>query len=137
MPEQNLTKNQKAEVKAEVKREVKTQVKAEQKDLQQRIESSIQKKAINFSKKTATFFGSEFKKQTSVALIAAFGFLVALSWRDLITKVVNEAIPQTTLQQYPYLHLLYSAIIVTIIAAIGIGLISKWSQSKEKKDEKK
>jgi hypothetical protein len=133
MSEEKLTKTQRAELRKEVKAEVKTQVKAEHKGLQKQIENSIQRRILQISKKTASFFGSEFKKQASTALIAAFGFIVALAWRDLITKVVNENVPQSTLQQYPYLHLLYSALIVTFIAAIGIGLISHWSKKKEEK----
>ena len=65
--------------------------------------------------------------------MAAFGFLVALSWRDLITKAVNENLPTHLLDAYPYLDQLFTALIITIIAAIAIALISKWAQKEEKK----
>ena len=78
-------------------------------------------------------FGSEFKKETTTAIIAAFGFLIALVWRDLILKVVENISKTPFLEKYPYIAQLYTAIIVTIIAVIGIALISRWSQTSENK----
>lgn len=77
-------------------------------------------------------FGSEFKKQTSTAIIAAFGFLIALSWRDLIQKAVQENLHTALLEKYPYLHLLYTAIIITLISVLGIALVSRWAKAPEK-----
>ena len=100
-----LTKTQKEEVKEEVK-----------KRLSRRI---LDKTSV---------FGSEFKKQTATAIIAAFGFLVALVWRDFILKLVENFSKTNLLEKYPYIAELYTAIIITIIAVIGIAIISRWSQ---------
>ena len=127
MPE--LTKEQQKQVEKEIKQEVKEQTK----QIEQKIEEKFSKKLLKASKSTASFFGSEFKKQTSLALMAAFGFLVALAWRDLITKVVNENIPTHLLEAYPYLNQLYTAVIITFIAAIAIALISRWANKEEEK----
>ena len=148
MPEENLSEKQKQEVKKEVEKEVDKQVKQVEKQAQQqvkqevkekaqqieqKIEEKFHKKLLKASKSTANFFGSEFKKQTATALMAAFGFLVALAWRDLITKAVNENLPTHLLDAYPYLDQLFTALIITIIAAIAIAIISKWAQKEEKK----
>ena len=127
MPE--LTKEQQKQVEKEIKQEVKEQTK----QIEQKIEEKFHNRILKASKSTATFFGSEFKKQTSIALMAAFGFLVALAWRDLITKAVNENIPTHLLYSHPYLNQLYTAVIITFIAAIAIALISRWANKEEKK----
>jgi uncharacterized protein YacL len=72
-----------------------------------------------------------FKQHASTAIIAAFSFLIALSWKDLIVNLVTALTKPLTLEKYPYLADLYSAIIVTIIAIIGIGLVTKWAKKPE------
>src|SRR3990167_7614686 len=124
MPEEKISPQQ---VKQEVKKEVDKQVQQQVKQVEKKIEEKFHDRLLKASKSTASFFGSEFKKQTSIALIAAFGFLVSLAWRDLITKAVNENIPTHLLEAYPYLNQLYTAIIITFIAAIAIALISRWA----------
>ncbi|PJC44469.1 hypothetical protein CO038_03680 [Candidatus Pacearchaeota archaeon CG_4_9_14_0_2_um_filter_39_13] len=101
MPEDLTTKHQ-----VEVQKEVKKQLKVIQKSRE---------------------FGSEFKKQAATAMIAAFGFLIALEWRDLITLFVNN-FAQTEFIKNEYAAAVYTALIVTAIAVIGIALISRWSK---------
>jgi len=69
-------------------------------------------------------FNNKLKETLNTAIIAAFGFLIALVWRDLITEYVNQ------LTQYSLIQgKLISAIIVTFIGVIGIlittSLLSK------------
>jgi len=134
---QQVEKQAEKQVKAEVKQEVKAKVEEQTQKIEQKLEEKYHKKLLQASKQTASFFGSEFKKQTATALMAAFGFLVALAWRDLITQLVNNTIPTHILDSYPYLDLLYTALVITIISAIAIALISRWAQGKENKEEKK
>jgi len=105
-----LSKKQQEEVEREVEREVKKQ---------------LSKRLLE----KTTKFGAEFKKQTSTAIIAAFGFLVALVWRDLIQKLVQNNINPSILESHPYLAALYTAIIVTLIAVIGIAIVSRWAKN--------
>lgn len=70
---------------------------------------------------------SEFKKQTSTAIMAAFGLIIALSWKDVITEAVGKL---SFVNGY---GLLASAVILTIISVAGILVISKWANSGEKK----
>ena len=103
MGENNLNSKEKIEVKKEVK-----------KALSERIKSK------------AGTLKSEFKKQTATAIMAAFGLIIAFSWKDVITDLVGRV-------AFIKSHgLLVSAIILTIISILGILLVSKWAKSGEK-----
>ncbi|MBU3912541.1 MAG: hypothetical protein KKE50_00455 [Nanoarchaeota archaeon] len=67
---ENLNKKEKEIVKEEVRKRVG--------------ESFLAK-----TKKVGGIFGSEFKNQTVIAITAAFGFLIALSWREPISEGIN------------------------------------------------
>ena len=69
----------------------------------------------------------EFKKQTSTAIMAAFGLIIALSWKDVITLLVDKF---AFVKEYGPI---ITAIILTIVSVIGIMLISRWAYSGEKK----
>lgn len=134
MTSTNLTSQQQKEVKAEVKAEVEKKVEKIDQKVEQKVEKEVSKriKLLEKSAKTLSFFGSEFKKQTSIAIMAAFGFLIALVWRDLISNVINTIVKPHLITAYPYLSDLISAIIITVIAVIGIALISRWAKSPDK-----
>ena len=70
---------------------------------------------------------SEFKKQTTTALVAAFGLVIALSWQDLIKKIVSNIPKRGILLYHPYLEQLYIALIVTLIGAVAILIITTWA----------
>lgn len=72
-------------------------------------------------KEKAKGFNKEVRKALSTALIAAFGFIIALVWRDVITGYVNS-ISETS----PVQGQLFSAITVTLISVIGIIVITKY-----------
>jgi len=61
-------------------------------------------------------------------LLGAFGFLMALVWRDLITSYLNE-ISEIS----PFQGRLFSALIVTIVSVLGILLVTKFISIKENK----
>ncbi len=69
---------------------------------------------------------SEFKKQTSTAIMAAFGLIIALSWKDVITDAISRI---DFVKGY---GLLMSAVILTIVSVIGILVISKWAKEEVK-----
>lgn len=68
----------------------------------------------------------EFKHQTATAIIAALGLLIALVWKDLITKIMEHITTPSLLIRYPYLAELYTVLIVTGVSVLGILLISNW-----------
>lgn len=86
----------------------------------------IAKKALS----QAAALNKEFKKQTSTAIMAAFGLIIALSWKDVITELVNQI---GFVKSY---GLLVTAIILTIVSVIGILLVSKWANSGSSEEKK-
>ncbi len=62
----------------------------------------------------------ELKKSVNTAIAAAFGFLIALSWRDVITGYVSKVENLSPLKGN-----LISAIIITVISVIGILIVTK------------
>ncbi len=84
------------------------------------------------TKKGINEFKKEFKKQMNTAIMAAFGFLIALVWKDVITEFVNNLSEKS-----PFHGALITAIGVTIVCVLGIMIISRLLKEKEKvKDEK-
>ena len=77
-------------------------------------------------------FKAELKKAMVTAITAAFGFLIALSWKDLITKFVSKLSSYSPLQGQ-----LVSTFIVTIISVLGIILATKIFSKKEVEEVKK
>ena len=70
-------------------------------------------------KERAKKFNNELKKSLNTAIVAAFGFLIALAWRDAITGYVNSLTSMSPLQGN-----LISAIIITIIGVVGILIVT-------------
>lgn len=71
-------------------------------------------------------FKDELKKSTNMAIVAAFGFLIALTWRDVISEYVTQITSYSPLQGK-----LFSALIITIIAVIGILITTILLSKKE------
>ncbi|MCK4647823.1 hypothetical protein KAT24_02750 [Candidatus Pacearchaeota archaeon] len=72
------------------------------------------------AKATAKKLKLELKKSINTAIAAAFGFLIALSWRDVITGYVSKIENLSPLKGG-----LISAIIITVISVIGILIVTK------------
>jgi len=86
----------------------------------------MKKKKKNKKKENVKELKSEFKKTTSTAIIAAFGLLVALAWKDVITGFVDKITKVSPVQSK-----LISALFITIIAVLGIWITSKAFREKE------
>ncbi len=88
------------------------------------------KKILEKGKVAGRNFKREFKKQIITAITAAFAFLVALSWREPISDLVNKIIIEAGLKRSVVYFKFLSALIVTLIAVFALMIISKWG-SKE------
>ncbi|MDO8517343.1 MAG: DUF5654 family protein [Nanoarchaeota archaeon] len=92
------------------------------------------KKRIIESRERAIKHGRIFKKEifnsTNTAIVAAFGFLIALTWKDVITEVVGK------IEQFDSISgKLISALLITIICVAGILITTKLlSNEMEKPD---
>ena len=80
--------------------------------LQRVIREKVADKANRVKKET--------KKQLLTALVAAFGFIMALEWREVISSYVDMIGSFSPIQGN-----LVSAIIVTIVAVLGILIVNK------------
>jgi len=71
-------------------------------------------------------FKKEFKKEINTAILAAFGFLIALVWKDVITSVVDDITKEAHVSSA-----LVSALIVTAICVVGIMISSRLLKNRE------
>ena len=88
-----------------------------------RINSIIKK---NLTK--ADFLSQQFKYHVSTAVIAAFSFVIAFAWKDLVTYFVENFVTKHLRANIPYAPDLIGAFVITIIAILGILIVSKWAQ---------
>lgn len=72
-------------------------------------------------------FKSELEHSVRTAILAAFSFLIALQWRELITETVKGISSASPLK-----GLVFSTIIVTVISVLGIILTSSFLSAKPK-----
>lgn len=98
-----------------------------------KLNKKIPKKLLEKAGKPILTVRKEFKNQVSGAVIGAFGFIIALAWKDLILKIIESVTPKETIIKYPYLNQLFSATIITFFSVIGIILISRWAKGNEEK----
>ena len=77
-------------------------------------------------KKSAEKFKKEFKKSVLTAITAAFGFLIALTWKEVITEFV-----QNIYQISPLQGKFFEATTITLISVLGILIITRAFQEKE------
>ena len=89
------------------------------------------KKYLISAAQKAKKFKREFRIQTTTALIAALAFIIALVWRDFIADSINKIVTVLGVSENLYLYKLLSAVIVTILAILGIMLVSKLKISEE------
>ena len=81
------------------------------------------------AKESAKKFNDKLKESLNTAIVAAFGFLIALTWRDLIVEYISQIEKYSPLQGK-----LFSALIVTFIGVIGILLVTSLLSKKEWKN---
>ena len=99
----------------------------EEKHIGQQVAKYVDKILSKHVISKAEFLQQQFKQHTSTATIAAFSFLIALAWKDLIVNLVETIIKKDLLTQVPYLSDLITAIVITIIAIVGIAIVTRWA----------
>ncbi|MFC1682160.1 DUF5654 family protein [Nanoarchaeota archaeon] len=77
---------------------------------------------IHKIKESTKKFRRELKRSIVTAITAAFGFLIALVWKDFITEYVNK------LSSINPLHSsLLTAITITMLSVLGILIVSRFA----------
>ena len=74
----------------------------------------------------------ELKNNVSLPVVASFGFLIALLWRDAIKSTLKEFISSVGFLEKAYIYDIFSAIIVTIILSVIMVFLTKFSRKKKK-----
>ncbi len=75
------------------------------------------------AKESASVFQREFRKSTATAIIAAFGFIIALAWQDVVKELAGKITALTPIQGK-----LFSAVVISAIAVAGILITTKLMQ---------
>ncbi len=73
---------------------------------------------------------NEVKKNIATAILAAFGFMIALVWRDVIKDGIIRLVEIFNTGGDGFWFSVLTAIITTIICVIGIIYFSRWSEKK-------
>lgn len=80
----------------------------------------------------------EIRKDVSLPVVASFGFIIALVWRDAIKASLDEYLIKMGLLDKAYLYNFISAIIVTCVVIVIMIMVTRFGRSKtEKRIEKK
>jgi len=87
--------------------------------------------AVDLSLKSIKVFEQEARKQVMTAVMAAFGFLLALVWRDTIVNYASHIVDFFKFPAPEILGILYTTILTTFIAVVGIVVLSRWTPKKE------
>lgn len=99
----------------------------EKKEIKEEVKKAIHQKLLE----NASTFRSEYQKQVSTAVITAFGLVIALTWKDVVTALMPKITTPNFLTEYPLLSQIYVAGIVTLLAIIGILIISRWNKTEK------
>ena len=119
MKKNNLTQKQKAEVKKEIKKQTNK--------IEKELSKKLHKRLFITTRAHTGKFKDEAKKHTATAITAAFGFLIALSWRTPIQNSVNNMIKSFGLTESAIYYEYLSAIFITIIAVLALIIVAKWT----------
>jgi len=57
------------------------------------VKKEIKKALADKLKEKTSAFHTKFKEQTATAIFTAFGLVVALAWKDVITEIISKLTP--------------------------------------------
>ncbi len=72
----------------------------------------------------------EVRKNVAKSVLAAFGFMIALVWRDVVKEGVNKLIEIFSITGDGYVFTMLTAFVTTIVCVIGIIYFSRWSEQR-------
>lgn len=76
----------------------------------------------------------EVKNDVTGPVVASFGFIIALIWRDAIKSALDEFLMRAGLLENAYIYNFISAIIVTIVVIFIMVIVTR--MGRKKKEEK-
>ena len=91
------------------------------------------RKRIERLKETSGELREEISNNIVAGVTAAFGLVIALTWKDVVTEGVNFLIARTGLsQKEAFGFRIVTAIIITFVSVVGITLIARFMGKKSK-----
>lgn len=132
---------EKNKIKAEVKKDFVKEQKKTEKKVGDKIEKKLQKKfdlqlkrelakGLRKAKSSASTFKEEYKKHLFTALAAAFGFLIALSWKEPVTEGMNQFVEAIGLNKEVLGWQFLIAFIITLICVLALMILAKFGSKK-------
>ncbi len=88
--------------------------------------TSVDNRLIGASKRLK----EEVRKNMATAILAAFAFMIALVWRDVVQQGVNKLVEYLHLQGDGYTFTVITAVVTTVICVFGMVYFSRWSEKK-------
>jgi len=73
------------------------------------------------------------KKDVSLPIVASFGFIIALVWRDAIRATLDRFLSRLDVLKEAYVYEIVSAVIVTILIMIIMIAVTEFSRSRKTK----
>lgn len=95
------------------------------------VEENIKKVGYHIGR-TVAQVKIEAKKKASIAISAAFAFVIALFWRDAVQEAIDKVLETLGLTGSAYIYKIITAVVVTILCVIGIIFISRWGETEKK-----
>lgn len=96
-----------------------------------------EKEIINKVKRDIELIKNEIRSDILAPVLASFGFIIALVWRDAIKSVIDHYLAQAGITTQAYIYNIITAIIITIIIIIIMIIIARISKkNKQEKLEK-
>lgn len=86
---------------------------------------------VEKAKKNVMDFANRIRNRIAIAIGAAFGLVIALTWNDAIREGVNHLMNNLGITDTTYIYKIITAIIITIISVIGIIIVSRWAEKKK------
>ena len=75
----------------------------------------------------------EIRNDVSIPIVASFGFIIALVWRDAIKGAVDEFLVRAGLVDQAYVYNFISAVIVSIVVVSIMIAVTRFSRGKKEK----
>jgi uncharacterized membrane protein YdbT with pleckstrin-like domain len=94
-------------------------------------------KSVGYAKNSAAKFRKEFRKHLIAAVSAALGFLIALSWREPLSDLSKLIISNLGLEGEALFFQFISAVVITVLAVIGLIIATRWGIKPESAETKK
>ena len=93
----------------------------------------MQKKRIkrNILLEELELIKEELRNDVSGPVIASFGFIIALIWRDAINSTITEFLKRSGILRDAYIYQIFSAIIITVVVIVIMVLVTRISRKKK------